>query len=308
MENSMISPEIIKKWYQDKPRTTWGDLSGMAELKTRLRREIADILDPANPKPARSYFFYGLPATGKTMTMRAFARELMDAGYRYLCLSSTDVCSAYLGEAEMNVRAAFQEAMDSAPCVIAIDDIECVCPDCCKSGNSGYASRLRIAFLESLHMLLDSGRQVILLTASCHPQDADRAFVRQSRAIRFPLPDSEDRAAYLARELAYLHPEEGFSIQDMANATEGRSYRELNRLVSDIRQKMLHIIHHDLLIRHGEALQDEGSWERAARQAIADGQFPLNRAIFEEALARCPFGDKNRMLGQLQDFEQRSQP
>lgn len=301
MHDSMISPETIQKWYKDKPATTFGDLAGMEDLKTQLRWEIDGILNPIIPSSNRSYFFYGLPGTGKTLTIRAFVRELMDAGYRCLSLNAADICSAYVGEAERMVHAAFQEALDNAPCVIVFDDIENVCHNRCRANLPRHVHSLTIAFLQGLDRIQCADRQVILVSSSNHPQDVDEAFLDHSRCVRFPLPAEEDRADFFARKLSHLHPEAGFTFEDMAKATPNYSYRELGRLLEGAVSLLK-----EAVIRNSTVLEADGSVNpKACTEALTSGSFPLTRTMFEEALRENPSHDKTRLLREQADFESR---
>ena len=291
MYDLTFSPETIAAWYQDKPSTTFDDLIGTQERKALLRRELDGFLNSDDPASAQCWFLYGLPGTGKTLSIRAIVRELMEAGYRCLSLNAVDLMSSYVGEAERKIPAAFQEAMDNAPCVLVFDDLELVCPDRRRPNIASHQLNLTIAFLMSMNTLLRSGKQVLLLTASSRPEEVDEVFYRRARCISLSLPDEDCRKQYFAKAFENLILEEGFTIDDMAARTEGRSYRDLNCLTEDI------------LFRLKDAAIMTFDHEQAAIAALKDGRLPATRAMFEQALRERPLPDKESWLAQLRDFE-----
>lgn len=305
--DSTISRDTIQKWYKDKPNTTFDDLLGMEALKARLRDEIAQILDPANPAPSRSYFFYGLPGTGKTLAIRAFVRELMDAGYRCISLSGGDSFTSYVGEAEKTVYTAFQEAMDNAPCVIVLDEIENICLDRFAPSTASHQMNLTVAILSSWRAMLRSGKPVILLTASCHPQLVDEMFIRNSRCIRFDLPDAAARSICFSRMLQNLPLEEGFSFQDMAKATPNYSFRYLSRLHEEITLLLKDALYSKYTVLDPDGNVNREASDKACVEALTSGRFPITRAMFEAALRAYPPSDKSRLLREQDDFENRYQ-
>lgn len=311
MNNSMISKETLQKWYIDKPHATFDDLVGMENLKTRLRYTIDGILSPLDcsllPPKGKSFLFYGLPGTGKTLAIRAFVRELMDAGYRCLSLSAADVCSSYAGVAETMVETIFQEALDNAPCVIVLDDFDCICRDRLHPGIARHEQMLTIAVLQGLHRILNANKQVILLTASCHPHDVDEAFLDHSQNFRFNLPDEADRVALLSRVLSHVPLEDGFSCRDLAEVTENYSFRDLNRLVDGIIMHLKEALYSKYAVHDGDGNVNWEATSQACIHAMASGSLPVTRAMFEEALREYPPSDKTHFLRELENFESRFQ-
>ena len=131
--NADVSAETIHSWYQDPENArSFEELVGMEELKTRLLAEAAsvgwDLIDKdLKISTVQSYFLYGPPGSGKTTFINAFAKEMQKQGFRYLQLTGSQIHNPLVGVAEKIVTAAFDEAIDAAPCVIFIDEVEGVC-------------------------------------------------------------------------------------------------------------------------------------------------------------------------------------
>ena len=303
-----VSAEEIKSWHRKKPSVTFDDLVGMENFRDRAQDWKPC---PAFDKLLRlsrhgaSWFFYGLPGTGKSMCMHAIAAELMDAGYRYIALSGSDIHSPYLGEAEKKLSIAFQEAMDNAPCVLIIDDIENVCASRADPHMTEYQRRLTITMLQCLSALIDFRKPVLLLTATNSPDLVDEAFIDHSRSFRFPLPSAEYRADFFAKCFGSLAIEEGFPFQDMATATDGYLYRDLEHITEGIFMKIRKLVIAQYKVYDENGIVDKDASDQAALEALESGAFPVTRAMFDEALRENPPLDKIKLLQRLEAFENR---
>ena len=48
----------------------------------------------------------------------------MQQGYKFMSLSSADIHSKFSGEADKIVERAFKEAVDNAPCILFMDEVD----------------------------------------------------------------------------------------------------------------------------------------------------------------------------------------
>lgn len=305
-----VPAEEIEKWYQEKSSVALEFLTGMEILQDnveawKIRWAQPDIQKLFSLSAADSWFFYGLPGTGKTQYIRAIAAELMDDGYCHIALAGSDIWSCFVGEAEKKVQIAFQEAMDHAPCVLSFDDLENVCVNRGNPNIAAHQHRLTVAFLQAQRRLRDSGKPVLLLTASNHPDLVDDAFIDHSRCFRFSLPSAADRADFFARNLEHLPVEQSFSIADMAAATEHYSIPELKRMIDDISLQICRLAIDKYAVYDDNGDRDNSASYQAAADAIAEGRIPVTRVMFEDVLARYPISDRTPMLERLRAFEER---
>ena len=72
-----------------------------------------------------SLIFYGPPGTGKTLLAKAVARE---AEANFISMKSSDLLSKWYGESEQQIARLFQRARAVAPCILFIDEIDCLVP------------------------------------------------------------------------------------------------------------------------------------------------------------------------------------
>ena len=80
---------IAQTWFKEAPRHSFEDVSGMSELKSKLKMCLDDakatgLSDYLGIPRLNSYFFVGPPGCGKTFIIEAFAHELMDKDYKFI--------------------------------------------------------------------------------------------------------------------------------------------------------------------------------------------------------------------------------
>lgn len=88
--------------------------------------------------PPRGILLYGPPGTGKTHLARAAAGEL---GVHCISVSGPELVGTRYGETEASIRKLFQEAVQSSPAVIVIDEVDAIAP---RRGASGAQADARI--------------------------------------------------------------------------------------------------------------------------------------------------------------------
>ena len=308
-----VKAETIEKWHKEKPWQGFDDVTGMESLKERLIRETSQVGwtrvdNQLKISPVQSYFFYGPPGTGKTFLIRAFAHEMMekDENFHFIQLKGGDIHASLVGVAEKTVQIAFQEAVDNEPCLIFIDEIENVCVSRGKSSAEGHATRLTVAFLEAYNILLDSGKRVIFMGATNHPGQVDEAMMDRIKLIKVPLPDEPARKNYFTKAFENLVLEDGFTIDDMVDASDNYSYRDLNRLSESIAFTMKDALIADYRVFDEDGKLDQDASDLAASKALAAGEVLLTRAIFEQTQKENPPSDKSRIREELREFEERT--
>lgn len=305
-----VPVEMIEKWFQDVSGKDFSHVVGRTELKERLLNEAAgfgwDKVDSAlDINPVQCYFLYGPPGTGKTHLIKAFAAELKKKGFQYMQLTGSDIHNSYVGMAEKIVAAAFAVATEKEPCLIFIDEIDNLCVS--RTGKAeGHEQRLTVAFMEAYNKFKESGKRLIFMGATNHPGKVDEAMLDRVTLIKVPLPAEEDRVGYFNRMVGdKLTLETGFTVEDMAAATDNHSYRDLDRLKTSmlIKLKSQAITQYRVLDDQGNV--DQQATDAKASEALINGQVALTRELFAQTQKENPPSDKAKSRQELKEFEER---
>ena len=168
---------------------TFADVAGQEEAKESLV-EIVDFLN--NPQKyteigarlPKGALLVGPPGTGKTLMAKAVAGE---AGVPFFSLSGSEFVEMFVGVGASRVRDLFRQAVENAPCIVFIDEIDSIG----KSRDNGLVSNEERE--QTLNQLLsemdgfDSSKGVVILAATNRPEVLDKALLsRSGRACRDP--------------------------------------------------------------------------------------------------------------------------
>ena len=165
--------EERNNWFAEKPNHSFDDVTGMDELKTELKNDCD-----------HAFLFYGDPGCGKTYLAEAFIHELMKSDYKYMHIQLVDFLSIYAGESEKGIKEIFETAEESAPCILFIEDIEVLCVDRNLPDLPTYKVSLTEAFAEAFNHLKDSGKELIFIAETSHPQRIDAAVSDKMKQVK----------------------------------------------------------------------------------------------------------------------------
>ena len=131
-------------------------------------------------QPPRGVLIHGPPGCGKTMIANAFAAEM---GVNFISISAPSIVSGMSGESEKAIREHFDEAKQSAPCIIFIDEIDAITPKR-ESVQREMEKRIvaqLLTCMDDLAIEKTGGKPVIVLAATNRPDSLDAALRRGGR-------------------------------------------------------------------------------------------------------------------------------
>lgn len=114
-----------------KDEVGYDDIGGCRKQLAQIREMIElplrhpQLFRTLGVKPPRGVLLYGPPGCGKTLIARAVANE---TGAFFFLINGPEIMSKMAGEAEGNLRRAFEESEKNSPAIIFIDEIDAIAP------------------------------------------------------------------------------------------------------------------------------------------------------------------------------------
>ena len=255
-----------KRMAPDQPKITFRDVAGADEAVEELE-EIKEFLE--NPKRfqalgariPKGVLLYGPPGTGKTLLARAVAGE---AGVPFFSISGSDFVEMFVGVGASRVRDLFEQAKQSSPCIIFMDEIDAVGRH--RGAGLGGGHDEREQTLNQLLVEMDGFEakdNIILIAATNRPDILDPALLRPGRFDRQIMVDRPDRAG--RAEILRVHTRGkpismDIELDTLAGQTPGFTGADLANLVNESAL---------LAARKGKKIIDEQELEEGILRVIA---------------------------------------
>jgi len=201
MQFAKAKAKLVNK---DMPQTTFADVAGADEAVEELVEIKEFLAEPTKflavgAKIPKGVLLYGPPGTGKTLLARAVAGE---AGVPFFSISGSDFVEMFVGVGASRVRDLFNQAKESAPAIIFIDEIDAVGRQ--RGAGLGGGNDEREQTLNQMLVEMDgfdANSGVILIAATNRPDVLDPALLRPGRfdrQIAVDVPDLTGRRDILA--------------------------------------------------------------------------------------------------------------
>ena len=218
---------------------TFDDVAGVDEAKEELR-EIVDFLKRPQEFTRlgahipRGILLVGPPGTGKTLLARAVAGQ---AGVAFYSTNGAEFVEMFVGVGAARVRDLFEQARQSAPCIIFIDELDALGRARGISPIAGQDEKE-----QTLNQLLaemdgfDRSAAIVILAATNRPEILDPALLRAGRFDRQVLvdrPDKKGRVDILRIHLKHLKLALDVKLLDIAALTPGFTGADLANLANE---------------------------------------------------------------------------
>lgn len=224
---------------KEMPQVTFADVAGSDEAIEELE-EIKDFLkDPTKfqnvgARIPKGVLLYGPPGTGKTLLARAVAGE---AGVPFYSISGSDFVEMFVGVGASRVRDLFNQAKESAPAIIFIDEIDAVGRHRGAGMGGGHDERE-----QTLNQMLvemdgfDPKANVIVIAATNRPDILDPALLRPGRfdrQIGVDAPDLKGRKQILEVHGRGKPLADGVDLEVVARKTPGFTGADLANVLNE---------------------------------------------------------------------------
>nr|KAG5710763.1 hypothetical protein BaRGS_035165 [Batillaria attramentaria] len=212
-----ILQQVITEEENRKRSCTWYPKELSYQLEEFFRPEIYREVDIS---PPRGFLLHGPPGCGKTLLANCIAGHL---SVPFLKVGSTELVSGVSGDSEQKIRDLFEQAVTVAPCVIFIDEIDCIAP---KRENASKDMERRIVTQLMLCMdeLNTKSESILVLGATNRPDAIDPALRVPGRfdiEISLGIPDQKAREAILCKLCQKMRLSSDFDFKTVARACPG---------------------------------------------------------------------------------------
>merc|ERR1719264_276716 len=225
----------------------YDDIGGCRKQMAQIREMIElplrhpQLFKTLGVKPPRGVLLFGPPGSGKTLIARAVANE---TGAFFFLINGPEIMSKMAGEAEGNLRRAFEEAEKNAPSIIFIDEIDSIAPK--RDKTSGEVERRVVSQMLTLMDGMKGHRQTVVIGATNRPNSIDQAlrrFGRFDRELDIGVPDDNGRLEIMRIHTKNMKLGPDVKLEDVSANTHGFVGADLAQLCTEaaltcIREKM----------------------------------------------------------------------
>ncbi|MBR0238488.1 MAG: ATP-dependent zinc metalloprotease FtsH [Thermoguttaceae bacterium] len=223
----------------DEINITFKDVAGIDEAVEEVKEIVEFLKTPEKYKKIggripKGVLLVGPPGTGKTLLAKAIAGE---AGVPFVSISGSDFVEMFVGVGAARVRDMFEQASDSAPCIVFIDELDALGKTRSENVTGGQDEREQT--LNALLVEMDGfpdNNGVIVLGATNRPETLDPALLRPGRFDRHVLVDRPDllgRVAILEIYAKKIKLDPSVDLKEIASMTSGFAGADLSNLINE---------------------------------------------------------------------------
>ena len=224
---------------QEDLKFSFDDVAGIDEAKEELQ-EVVDFLKTPHKftnlggRIPKGVLLVGAPGTGKTLLAKAVAGE---AGVPFFSISGSEFVEMFVGVGASRVRDMFSQAVQKAPCIIFIDELDAIGKTRGSSPVGGHDEREQT--LNQLLVEMDgfgANTGVIIMSATNRPETLDPALLRPGRFDRQVVVDRPDlvgREAILIIHSKGVKLDKKVNLKSIAAMTPGFVGADLANIINE---------------------------------------------------------------------------
>jgi cell division protease FtsH len=224
---------------EDQLDVTFNDVAGVDEAKEELKETVEFLRTPKKftqlgGKLPKGVLLVGPPGCGKTLLAKAVAGE---AKVPFFSISGSEFVEMFVGVGAARVRDLFARAVEKAPCIIFVDELDALGKARGINPIGGHDERE-----QTLNQLLvemdgfDTKKGVILMAATNRPEILDPALLRPGRFDRHILvdrPDIKGRQAILEIHAKGVTLAKDVDFKALAGMTPGFVGADLANVINE---------------------------------------------------------------------------
>ena len=261
-----IGKSKAKVYIEKKTGVTFQDVEGIEEAEEELEEVVEFLKKPQKYQRLgghipKGVLLVGPPGTGKTLLARAVAGE---AGVPFFSISGSDFVEMFVGVGAARVRDLFSQAVQHAPSIIFIDELDAL----------GKARGMNLLAShdereQTLNQLLaemdgfDPNQGVIIMAATNRPEILDAALLRPGRFDRQVLvdrPDVKGREKILRLHAKKIKLSPSVDLAQVAAKTPGFVGADLANIVNEAAL---------LAARQGKEAVETADFDEAIERVVA---------------------------------------
>lgn len=234
-----FSRSTAKKFELNEHAVTFKDVAGADGVKSELE-EVVDFLKTPEKyqklggRVPKGVLLNGPPGTGKTLLARAVAGE---ADVPFYSVNGSEFIQMFVGVGASRVRDLFQNAKDTAPSIIFVDEIDAVGRQ--RGAGLGGGHDEREQTLNQILSEMDGfggTDSVIVIAATNRPDVLDPALLRPGRFdrhITVNRPTREGRLAIFKVHVRKVPLHENVDLELLASSTAGMTGADIRNVVNE---------------------------------------------------------------------------
>jgi proteasome regulatory subunit len=233
-------PAVVTMEIEERPTVTYSDIGGLEEQIQEIKETVElpllhpELFEKVGIEPPKGVLLFGPPGTGKTLLAKAVAHETNST---FIRLIGSELVRKYIGEGARLVRELFKMAMEKAPSIIFVDELDAIGAKRTEASTSGDREVQRTLMQLLAEMDGFNARNNVRFIGATNRLDIiDPAMLRPGRfdrLIEVILPDLGARQSIFAIHTRNMNVDKGAKIKEFAAMTEGASGADIKSICTE---------------------------------------------------------------------------
>jgi len=231
-----VEPSAIREVQIELPEVGWDQVGGCLQAKKTLQEafewpwQFPEQFARLGLEPPRGILITGPSGTGKTLLVKALARE---SGLNFIAVKGPELLSKFVGESEERIREIFRKARLASPCILFFDELDSFAAQRGSDWGSARVTSRMVSQLLSEMDGIEKLKGVFIIGATSQPEVLDPSLLRSGRfelRIELSRPNKEERKEIFEIHLKDKPLAPAVTVDWLAGETEGWSGAQIEAL------------------------------------------------------------------------------